>query len=103
MAIDYVVAEQTAIAGTDVVVYTTPASKIAVISAAVIGNTFGSAQDLDNIKLGGNVYIAGKSIPSEGQILTELEGQILTAGQTITVTDFPGVFNLRISLKVRDA
>ena len=101
MAISYVVAESTALNGTNVTVYTVPASTVAVISAVVVGNTDTSAQTLDDVKLGGNEYVSGKSIPAEGQILTELEGQTLTAAQTITVSASGSFLNIRFSIKTR--
>lgn len=103
MAISYVIAEQTALNASDVSVYTCPSDTIAVISAVVVGNTDSGSQTLTDVKLNGNVYVQDKSIPKEGQILTELEGQTLTAAQTITASATGSFLNIRFSIKERPA
>lgn len=102
MAITYVTAEATALNGTNVLTYTCPASTVAVISAVVVGNTDSGAQTLTDVKLNGNIYVQGKSIPAEGQILTELEGQTLAATETITVSATGAFLNIRFSIKERN-
>lgn len=102
MAITYVVAEQTAVNGTDVVVYTCPADTVAVISAVVIGNTSTSDVSIDDIKINSVEYVTDKSIPAEGQILPEIEGQYLEATQTVTITSTTSNINIRLSIKERD-
>lgn len=103
MAITYVVAEQTAVNGTDVVIYTCPANTVAVINAVVIGNTSAATVAIDNIKINGKDYVTNKDIPEQGQILTEIEGQYLEETQTVTITSTTSNINIRLSIKERSA
>jgi len=102
MAITYTTAEVTSVNGTDVTVYTTPANKVAIISAAIVGNSDTTDATIANIKLAGTEYLTGKSIPSDGQILTEIEGQFIEASDTVQITASGSFINLRLSIKERD-
>lgn len=102
MTITYTTAEQTSINGTDVVVYTCPADTVAIISAAIMGNTGGVSESIGNLKINGVEYISTKSIATDGQILPEIEGQFLSATETVTVSATASTLNIRLSIKERN-
>ena len=101
MSITYTYAELTSVNGTDQTIYTVPADTVAIIAAVIVGNSDSSEQTITNIKLAGTEYLTGKAIPSDGQLLSELEGQFLAAGETVQITATGSFINIRLSIKER--
>lgn len=83
-----------------VTLYTVPANKAAIISAVILGNTDSNPQTVDNVSVGGVAVAQDYVVPPTGTTLSAVEGQILEAGQVLSITATGGFINARFSLKV---